>query len=894
MMDAIGRKSVVFLTGATGFVGKVVLENLMRQREELGIERVHVLIRTGRKGAEPQTRFDEELVVSPCFAKLEEGWADRVEVVPGELTAEDCGIPHDLRPKLQQTITHVVHCAASIEFDLPLNEAASQNISSALNVLGFARECVRLQNMVSVSTAYVRPHPGDRVPVVEELVDLPFDPAEVYEEILAGTADQAELLAATGHPNTYTLTKCIAEHLLAQNAGTVRLSIVRPSIVSATWMHPVPGWIDSKAAFAGFVVLIGLGLMRALAANRNCVLDVVPCDAVAERIADTAFRHVRKGDEVVIRHAVAGVDRGLRIDACVNAFTDYFRRNPALGVPGVPVVSEGGWFFKLRDWVNHQGPVDIASVFMLMGGKRKKMQRMRKAMRQVRYLNEAFPYFTRKTFRFQTSDTIEIPGMEPKAYIETVCDGVSRHLLGKEHEERLLAGAQLREGPRDLRWALSQPEVNLAIRSSGYLVRKVFRRLTDQISFNARSFEEAARAINPDHLIVVVPTHRSYMDFVLASYLFFSRPDLRVPIPHIAAANEFSRLPFLGWLFKQTQAFYIRRGRGEADPKLAEDLSDLIEKNGSLKFYIEGTRSRSRQFLPPKRGIVRALQNAGVQATILPVSISYDRIPEEVAFLTELRGAEKPRMRMWPLIRWVGALIGGKVNIGRVHLECGEPVGLGPNSDARVVSEKILGELQSGTVASTYHLECFTEHGGVDGLGAEWLQAAIEARGGQVIESQRTAEADLDPLVERTLRYQWSHWFYGDAMAAFPDHPVIQDHCRRNGYITVETRSDDDPMVLDVVRSLMGPVCADRVATASVLLSETLDVFTPAAVVREAPGTFLSNVEDTLIWLTERGILQCGDVKGTWMPGDQWQDLTLELATWELSNKGPQRLVAVA
>ena len=230
-MNAITPRSVVFLTGATGFVGKVVLENLMRQREELGIERVHVLIRTGRKGADPQTRFDEELVVSPCFAKLKEGWSRHVEVVPGELTAEDCGIPVELRASLQQSITHVVHCAASIEFDLPLDQAASQNISSALNVLGFARECVRLENMVSVSTAYVRPHPGDRVPVLEELVDLPFDPAEVYEEILAGTADQAALLEATGHPNTYTLTKCIAEHLLARNAGSVRLSIVRPSIV---------------------------------------------------------------------------------------------------------------------------------------------------------------------------------------------------------------------------------------------------------------------------------------------------------------------------------------------------------------------------------------------------------------------------------------------------------------------------------------------------------------------------------------------------------------------------------------------------------------------------------------------------------------------------------------
>jgi 1-acyl-sn-glycerol-3-phosphate acyltransferase len=885
---------VVLLTGATGFVGKVVLENLLRQREEFGIVRVHVLIRSGRRGEEPQARFVDEIVASPCFDRLAPGWDSLVRVVPGELTEGNCGIPAELRESLAGEVTHIVHCAASIEFDLPLEDAASQNITSALNVLALARECRRLENMVSISTAYVRPHPGDRVPVLEDLVELPFDPAAVYEDILAGRAEESALLEATGHPNTYTLTKCITEHLLVQNAGDVRLSIVRPSIVSATWQHPMPGWIDSKAAFAGFVVLIGLGLMRALAANRNCVLDVVPCDAVAERVTDTAFRHRRTGSEVVIRHAVAGVHRGLRIDACVNAFTDYFRRNPVLGIPGVPVVSEGGWVFRFREWLNHQGPVDVASLLMWLGGKGRKVRRMRKAIAQVRYLNEAFPYFTRKTFRFHVADPIAIPGMEPKAYIENVCEGVSRHLLGKEHEERLLAGKRLKEGPRDLRWAISQPEGNLAIRSSGYVVRKVFRRLTDQITFNAPSFEDAARRVDPDHLIVVVPTHRSYMDFVLASYLFFSRPDLRVPIPHIAAASEFSNLPFLGWLFKQTKAFYIRRGGGKADPRLAEDLSDLIEKNGSLKFYIEGTRSRSRQFLPPKRGIVRALQSAGVTATILPVAISYDRIPEEVAFLTELRGAEKPRMHMWPLLRWVASLIRGKINIGRVHLECGEPILLTPDSDARAVSTKVVGQLQERTVASTYHLGCFIASGQAEGVDVETLAAAIEARGGHVIKSDREVESDLDPLLERTLRYQWSHWFYADSLLAFPKHPVVVDHCRRNGYLDVSSLGrDDDPAVQAVVRALMDPVCEDRIATARVILGDSLEVFTAAAVVRDVPGVFLPNAEDALRWMEEGGYLARGDVRGTWVPGPQWNRLEASAETWSLPTRR-RPLVAVA
>ena len=59
-------------------------------------------------------------------------------------------------------------------------------------------------------------------------VELPFDAEEVYADILAGRADERALMAATGHPNTYTLTKCINEHLVSQRRGDVPLSIVRP------------------------------------------------------------------------------------------------------------------------------------------------------------------------------------------------------------------------------------------------------------------------------------------------------------------------------------------------------------------------------------------------------------------------------------------------------------------------------------------------------------------------------------------------------------------------------------------------------------------------------------------------------------------------------------------
>ena len=161
-------------------------------------------------------------------------------------------------------VTHVIHCAASVRFDQSLATAAEANITVALELLEFAKRCRRLDKMVSVSTAYVTPHREG--PLDEELVPLPFDAEQLYTDILAGR-DARKAFAATGHPNTYTFTKCMAEHLLLNRREHVSIVLVRPSIVSATWRQPFPGWIDSTAALSSYLLMIGSGRLRSVIAD---------------------------------------------------------------------------------------------------------------------------------------------------------------------------------------------------------------------------------------------------------------------------------------------------------------------------------------------------------------------------------------------------------------------------------------------------------------------------------------------------------------------------------------------------------------------------------------------------------------------------------------------------
>ena len=149
----------VLLTGVTGFVGKVVLYDLLQRRAELGIERVSVLVRakSSRHGApqSPAERFASNVARSEIFRQLPAGWSDLVRVVGADLEKPGVGLSEADHEELSASVTHVIHCAASVEFDLPVKSALMANVEAALNMLELARACRRLVGMVSVSTAYV-------------------------------------------------------------------------------------------------------------------------------------------------------------------------------------------------------------------------------------------------------------------------------------------------------------------------------------------------------------------------------------------------------------------------------------------------------------------------------------------------------------------------------------------------------------------------------------------------------------------------------------------------------------------------------------------------------------------------------------------------------------------
>lgn len=877
----------VLLTGVTGFVGKVVLADLIRRRDEIGLAGV-TLVARGKKNRDgtiqtPDSRFKEKVAPSQIFADLPSSWLSMITVVAGDLEKEQCGISDDDLAGIRERITHVIHCAASVEFDLPIKDAANANITSALGVLELARSCKHLVGMVDTSTAYVTPWRAG--PIKEVLAHLPRTANELYESMLKGSRPEGEYLAETGHANTYTYTKCVAEHLLSQRRGDVPLQIVRPSIISTSWKAPFPGWIDSPAALAGALLYTSMGVVPAFLGDPQARLDVVPVDVVSQVIIDSAFVHPwpKAGEPTPIRYAAVGLQKAFRIDTMARTLVDFFRSRPGAKKIDRLFVGTEKQGHSRHDSRRRAIPNEAMKLALSVLRQDKDLKRLKRMDDTVQYLNKAFEYFTHNSFDFQPKEPCVPASYSPDEYMLITCRGLYKFLLKKDETEVSLAGAAHDDASDDLRWAIDKPDGNSAVRALGIGMRKVLRKSTEQVTWDRLSFERAVDAAEPGSIFILAPSHRSYFDFLLMAYVCFQHPELGIPMPHIAAADDFGRIPVVGKILEKAGAFYIPRGTGGEVAEVSAQLQKLAAANGSLMFFVEGQRSRSRLTLAPKRGLLRGLQATGRTFTVLPISMSYDRVPEEGALEKELTGGDKPSMSLGAIMGWLGELARDKVSLGRVHISCGTPLVLDGSTDVRELSEEIVGELQQNTAATRFHLRTFLASSGLDkqGVSEDWLVKAIVARGGRVLDSKLSAVEKCSPGLDQSLRNQWMHVFFADAKAMYPNDEVIDHHIERHGWAAMhDMPTPNDPLVKKVVDALFKPVRADYDLTGRALRdASSVEKVSAKTIVRGHPKALVPVVEDAFHFFHHTGVLQSrADGTADW--GAQADRLASMLSSW--------------
>lgn len=235
-LHGIGARIVrILVTGAAGLLGGEVCARLLAEGHEV----------TGLVHRNPAVRANNGAAVAvPTIA----GDVSQPQFGLDEARFAEVAVAHDL----------IVHCAATVRFDLAEEDYRAVNVGGVANALVLAE--AGDMDFLHVSTAYVC---GDTSGIIREHCPPP----------------------TSGFANGYEASKAEGERLV--RASKLRWAIARPSIVVGEYESGAIRQFDTT--YAAFK-LIAEGRVRHMPAKEGGTLDFVPIDHVVAGIAALAER----------------------------------------------------------------------------------------------------------------------------------------------------------------------------------------------------------------------------------------------------------------------------------------------------------------------------------------------------------------------------------------------------------------------------------------------------------------------------------------------------------------------------------------------------------------------------------------------------------------------------
>lgn len=399
----------IAITGATGFVGTALVERLLRAVP--GCELV-LLVRAGKRTSAAE-RVRREILKNNAFDRLRADLAGsdepfeqmverRITTIAGDVGTDGLGLSPEDRAVLA-TCDVVIHSAATVSFDSPLDSAVEVNLLGPTRIATLLGELGVRPHLVAVSTCYVAGNRRGNAP--EELVsEGPFDIGLDWRKEVAaarrlrsdaeaesrtpamlehfrsearaelGAAGAPALAAKTeqrreqwvrdrlveagraraasvGWPDAYAFTKALGEQALVESKGDVPVSIVRPSIIESALAEPFPGWIRGFRMAEPVIISYARGLLKQFPGVPEGTVDVIPVDLVVAAIIAVAALGPEQAPPIT--QVASGSVNPLKYRTLVDNVHDWFTEHPLYDAEGQPIVVPD-WQFPGRGKVQAQ------------------------------------------------------------------------------------------------------------------------------------------------------------------------------------------------------------------------------------------------------------------------------------------------------------------------------------------------------------------------------------------------------------------------------------------------------------------------------------------------------------------------------------------------------------
>jgi len=383
----------VMLIGVTGFIGKVWLANTLLDLPD--VKRICLLIRR-QKSNPGERRFEKMIEDSPVFDPLFERYGDalpdflrdKISIVEGDVTQPGLGLSAETTRSLQKNLDLIINSSGLTDFNPDLRDALATNTDAAVNILEFVRGSDHA-GLLHLSTCYVAGEQDGRVPEkltpnytphrlanfdaerewqsLHELIREADARAE-SEEVTSGLRMQAQAKehaarnlqgaalenqirknrvrwlktylteAGTrrakelGWPNTYTLTKSLAESLIVKRGAGLPIAVVRPAIVETSVAKPFLGWNEGINTSASLSYLLGT-YFRQLPSNESKRLDIIPVDSVCAGMTLIAAAVMERRNDPLYQLATSVTnpcDMGRSIELTSLAHRKHYRAQEGL------------------------------------------------------------------------------------------------------------------------------------------------------------------------------------------------------------------------------------------------------------------------------------------------------------------------------------------------------------------------------------------------------------------------------------------------------------------------------------------------------------------------------------------------------------------------------------
>ncbi|XP_025409446.1 fatty acyl-CoA reductase wat-like isoform X2 [Sipha flava] len=292
------RGSSILITGGTGFVGKVLIEKLLRSCRDLNM--IYIVARP-LNGQNPNERV-KEMFISPLFDRMKienPMYRSQVRVVTGDFSQPNLGIDEVDVDTIRSKINVVIHLAATTADNNPtLHAAVCTNVRATRDLMVLAKRFQNLKAFVHVSSIFTNPSALEiyeqfyksSVPASTVIQMVETLPDYVLNQVTAGLVSE--------WPDIVTFTKAMSEQIVQSAGQELPVCVIRPGFVLGTANEPIVGWTNLND-LTGCALGFGLGLVRIFHGPSHVNAEIVPVDMLVNLLLVACWDLIGNKTDVV-------------------------------------------------------------------------------------------------------------------------------------------------------------------------------------------------------------------------------------------------------------------------------------------------------------------------------------------------------------------------------------------------------------------------------------------------------------------------------------------------------------------------------------------------------------------------------------------------------------------